>query len=51
MLVHNTREGLVGGEGVDPPPPPKGFDPLPTHRVPTLILFEDNHFWLIDLKI
>ena len=30
--------------GADNPPPPQGFDPLPTQRVPPLVLFKKSIF-------
>ena len=43
-----TRGGFRGGGGRSPPP--QGFDPLPTQRVPPLILFKKSIFGRPTLK-
>ena len=40
----------LGGGGVGRPPPPQGFDILPTQRVPPLILFQKSIFGRPTLK-
>ena len=44
------RGGFRGGGGRTPPPSPQGFDPLPTQRVPPLILFQKSIFGGSTLK-
>ena len=44
-----TRGGFRGGGGRTPPSP-QGFDPLPTRRVPPLILFQKSIFGRPTLK-
>ena len=40
----------VGGGGVRTPFP-QGFDPLPTQRVPPLMLFSEIHYWPTESEI
>ena len=49
MLCAN-RGGFRGGGGGGDAPPPQGFDPLPTQRVPPLILFQKSIFGRPTLK-
>ena len=42
------RGGAGGGGGADAPP--QGFDPLPTQRVPPLMLFQKSLFGQPTLK-
>ena len=43
--------GAGGGGGGGRTPFSQGFDPLPTQRVPPLILFQKSLFWPTDPKI
>ena len=51
--AHISRGGFRGGgggAGGRPLPSPQGFDPLPTQRVPPLILFKKSIFGPPTLK-
>ena len=43
--------GRGGGRPPPPPPLPQGFEPLPTQRVPPLVLFKKSIFGRPTLKI
>ena len=45
-----SRGGFRGGRGGADAPSPQGFDPLPTQRVPPLILFQKSIFGGSTLK-
>ena len=45
-----SRGGFRGGGGGGGDAPPQGFDPLPTQRVPPLVLFKKSIFCATDPK-
>ena len=52
IIIEQLKSGADLGWGAGRrTPPPQGFDPLPTQRVPPFDTFSEIHFWPTDPKI